>query len=201
MKNQIISSKMAAQYCHSGRSWPDEWVTADVVMRHFGFCERTLRTFVKNDMPKHLIGRKRMRFVLGEVYAWLVKEGALRFAAIGLANTLRQTSVAGASPPVSVPIPPGLTVNNRPPLSEPPPPSFDHAVASIVAELKALRTAQTRRTPQQRIAPPRCKPGRKPKNPDASTVKARCRKGNHRWRVSAHHRICVDCHHVQERTP
>ena len=204
MKNQTISSDAAAQQCQCGKTWPDNWVTGRVVMQHFGFCERTLRTFVKHNMPKHLIGRKRMRFVLHEVYDWLVREGALRFAAIGLANTLREDCAKCASAPtaVSFTVPVGLTVSHSPPPPSDisPPPSFDQAVAAIVAELKALRKAQQRPAPKSLIAPPQCKPGRKPKHPGATKLKARCRKGKHRWRISACNRICIDCHYVQPRT-
>ena len=164
MNEKTISSDKAAQQCPPRTAWSHHWVTGQVVMKHFGFCERTLRKLVKHDMPKHLIGTKRMRFVLREVYAWLVKEGALRFAAIGLANTLRESCAekTGCPPPttVSVTAPAGLTVTDSP-LANSSATSFDQAITSIVAEPKALRKLQTKPTTKSSIAPPRCKPGRK----------------------------------------
>jgi hypothetical protein len=118
MNNKTISGKMAAPN-HAIANWPDDWVPARVVVKRFGFCERTLRTYVAHGMPNHLIGKRQMRFVLREVYDWLVREGALRFAGIGLANTRCESmppqNSSATSRSVSVTVPAGLEITQRTP--------------------------------------------------------------------------------------
>jgi hypothetical protein len=117
MNSNIISSDMAAPTVstHVGPiAWPEEWVTARTVIKRFGFCERTLRTYVAHGMPKHQIGKRQMRFVLREVHDWLLREGALRFAAIGLANTVRASTQPQGNDvrSISVNVPANLQITN-----------------------------------------------------------------------------------------
>jgi hypothetical protein len=117
MNNNIISSDMAAPRVSTHVdpiAWPEEWVTARTVIKRFGFCERTLRTYVAHGMPKHHIGKRQMRFALREVHDWLLLHGAHRFAAIGRANMLREPTPSQSSEvrSISVSVPANLEIRN-----------------------------------------------------------------------------------------
>ena len=108
----MAASRQSGDIAH----WGNDWVSARFVMKRFGFCERTLRTYVAHGMPKHLIGKRQMRFVLREVHDWLVRAGAVRFAAIGRTRSLREArrlrKGGAASKSVSVSAPAGLKITD-----------------------------------------------------------------------------------------